>query len=143
MRVTFTGTRNGMTPAQLRSAMNVFRDLSAMGQQVILLHGACHGADRQAHPLIPLREMYPSNDEQWDWASNNAKESDVVYAIDEPIRRNRRMVDSSDIVVAAPKGIHEEHRGSGTWATMRYARRKHRPLYTLWFDGSISFDLNK
>lgn len=137
MKITFTGTRDGMTTAQLETVMRSIRELRISNELNYLIHGACHGADRQAHELVMRRIMHPSNTEQLSWALSVKKEQDEVLPIDkDPIRRNRRMVNEGRAVVAAP-GTFAEVQRSGTWATIRYARKLERPLYICFPDGNV------
>ena len=53
------------------------------------------------------------------------------------LERNRAIVDACDILIACPKGMQEEQR-SGTWATVRYARRRDRPIVIVWPDGTVT-----
>lgn len=139
MRMTFTGTRSGMTPKQLSKVMESFRSLRTASELQILIHGACHGADREAHKLVTHRIMYPCNTEQAIWAMAAKKDGDIVYPIiSDSIKRNHVMVDEGNVVVAAPATKTEIFRGSGTWATIRYARKCQKRLIICWHDGTVT-----
>jgi hypothetical protein len=84
-------------------------------------------ATRQGlQPNRKLRtECYPSNlsaqrDPCWE-------EADVVHDPRPPLERNLLMVDRAQLLLAAPRSSVEERR-SGTWATIRYARRVGVPV---------------
>jgi len=49
--------------------------------------------------------------------------------------RNHRIVDAVARMVACPKG--EEELRSGTWATVRYARKCGKPVTIIWPDGVV------
>jgi len=53
----------------------------------------------------------------------------------EPLARNRDIVNMSDILIAAP-GEKAEVLRSGTWATIRYARKMSRKLLVIYPKGS-------
>jgi hypothetical protein len=53
------------------------------------------------------------------------------------LKRNGHIVDASHVMIACPRLMHEELR-SGTWMTIRYARRADKPLAIVWPDGSIT-----
>jgi hypothetical protein len=132
MRVGFTGTRTGMTTAQLRVLMekNVYMTHG--------FHGACAGADREFHKWFPdiRMDLYPSDEPQHKWAFENCKGGkDIVHPIYPPLVRNRMIVDAVQLMFAAPSSYIEQKRGSGTWATIRYARLIQKPLIILWTDG--------
>lgn len=45
------------------------------------------------------------------------------------LKRNRDIVDASELVLAVPKDpVREEFRGSGTWYTIRYANKTETPI---------------
>lgn len=46
----------------------------------------------------------------------------IEYPVKPPLKRNYDIVDACDILLAAPRTLTEELR-SGTWATIRYARK--------------------
>lgn len=48
----------------------------------------------------------------------------------EYLDRNHAIVDECSVLIAAPRSLTEEQR-SGTWATVRYARKMGRPVVIL------------
>jgi len=136
MTIAFTGTRRGMTPAQYERVGFVFRHLAASE----LSHGGCVGADREAHQIggaMRIR-VFPSNDEQRHWALLEARPTPIsIEHVQDPLRRNKIMVDRNDVLVAAPAKMGELLR-SGTWMTIRYARKMKRPVYICWPDGTVT-----
>jgi hypothetical protein len=145
-----TGTRQGMTLDQWDAFQRaVVATLDIDGQHVFH-DGDCEGADSQALGVVrKLREQgwnvethgHPCNGTAAEWRAFN--EHDVEHDPLPPITRNRVMVDQSRVVFAAPKEWEEDApvRGSGTWATIRYARRnlaKLAKLVIVWPDGSVT-----
>jgi hypothetical protein len=125
MNYGFTGTREGMTARQKSALLHVLDP----GDR--LAHGDCIGADNDAEfiarklqcatvalpgPIPALRAYTPST---------------VVHEPRAFMVRNRLIVDESDILIAAPRTLQEEQQGSGTWATIRYARKVGKPVIIL------------
>lgn len=68
----------------------------------------------------------------WDLAGKK-----TVLDIKEPLDRNKDIVDACPVLIAAPSDRVEKKRGSGTWATIRYARDvAHVPIRYVWPDGT-------
>ena len=93
-------------------------------------HGDCVGADAEAHELItglcPTIIIHPchiSTMRAWCKAQ-------TVLGIKAPLERNHDIVDAVDILIAAPY-TNEEQLRSGTWATIRYARKQGKQVIVL------------
>ena len=121
--VGFTGTQRGMTEKQ---ELEVTAQLILLQQDGygIFHHGDCIGADSQAHDIAKKLGydivLHPP-DENYKRAFRTKGAVRI-----EPVRpyllRNRDIVASSTFLIAAPKTELEELR-SGTWTTVRYARK--------------------
>ncbi len=122
MRVGFTGTRRGMTPGQLAAVSLLLR---AWGRVAVLEvhHGGCRGADLEFHAAArgSRRHVHPG--------PGSSRAGEVVYPERPHLERDRDIVDACDVLVAAPNG--RERVRSGTWATVRHARRVGRPHLVL------------
>jgi hypothetical protein len=133
MIVTFTGTQKGMTWKQ-RS--KVFARMSIL-HATELRHGDCIGGDAEAHLLAKRRRMRivrhpPINNSKRAFCEGADETRDPKpYLV-----RNHDMVDESNAVIAAPKSKTEQWQGSGTWATIRYAKKTNTPLYIVYPDGT-------
>lgn len=129
----FTGTRQGMTPTQ-RAAV---RELLAAHPGAVLHHGDAIGADAQAHDIaIALRcsvVVHPPTDGK----DRAFKPSPDIRAPRPYLDRNRDIVRETTMLIAVPAEAVEQHR-SGTWSTVRYARKLGRPISIVLPDGSIS-----
>ncbi len=131
----FTGTQKGMTVPQSLAVRSILSDRRG----VWLHHGDCVGADAQAHVFAKatgylLAIHPPINWRKRAWCIG----FDRRYPEKDYIARNHEIVDVTDELIAAPAQAQEERR-SGTWATIRYAR-KQRKLVTIVFpDGSLEF----
>lgn len=63
---------------------------------------------------------------------------DELRESDEYLKRNRVIVAEGDALIATPSGYKEIPRGSGTWATIRYAREAQLPRLIVWPDGTAT-----
>lgn len=128
-RIGFTGTRNGMTEEQSAAA----RDLILSLQPTEAHLGDCVGADTEFYTL--LKEHAPGCRLHGHIPDQDSARAHLQYSIVHPPKpylvRNRDIVDSSDILIAAPAGRQEQLR-SGTWATVRYARKMGKQIMFLY-----------
>lgn len=129
----FTGTQNGQTDEQQLS----FEDLVRSGRPRGFHHGDCVGADEQSHSIVRRVDKEcvitihpPSNPSKRAWC-----EPDTLLPEDEYLNRNHDIVDATQRLIATPSGYEEQIR-SGTWATVRYARKMGKPVTIIWPDGS-------
>ena len=134
MRVSFTGTRRGMGAWQRQQLEKWLQD--NRHKLAVFSHGCCSGADIEAHCLVrrvcgpgTYIAVFPST------AKTRAQvPSDTNYVADPkpPLDRDQDIVDcGSDLLIAAPLQMHEVVR-SGTWHTVRYARKRKIPVLILW-----------
>lgn len=134
-RSSFTGTREGMTELQKTAFIRHLQQMSC------LIHGACRGADDEADELAALvfvhRIVWPSTastrvpDEVLQARTRVGSGLTILLPPLPPLVRDRHIVDSGEVLLAAPRAMYEE-RHSGTWATVRYARKKGVPVIMLW-----------
>lgn len=135
MNYAFTGTRAGVSPEQHKALSDLV--LSVLYDIDEVRHGGAKGADSQFHSIcvhhgIESRiHVYPSN-------LNGARAvldgtGWTIHPAADPISRNHLIVALSDHLIAAPEG--PEKVRSGTWSTIRYARRVRRPVTIVWPDG--------
>jgi len=100
-------------------------------------HGDCVGADAQAHDAVQragvLIHVHPCTiADKRAWKVGNAMSIPLP-----PLDRNRMMVDECETLIATPGQMVEELR-SGTWATIRYARKLRRAVHIIWPDGTYT-----
>lgn len=119
MRVGFTGSQYGMTSAQLQTVEAWLKELKPKEFH----HGDCIGSDAQAHAIalklhVPIVLHPPIIVRKRAYCNGAAS----IKAPQPYLVRNLDIVQSCDLLIAAPK---EESEGlrSGTWTTVRYARR--------------------
>jgi hypothetical protein len=130
-RIGFTGTQQGMTSAQRYSVEELLQKLG--GNE--FHHGDCIGADAQAHgiayrigyrihihpPVVSTKRAYCFH-------------YDLMYTLKPYLDRNHDIVDACQVLVATPKEFDEQLR-SGTWATIRYARKRGVRVFLVLPDG--------
>jgi hypothetical protein len=101
-------------------------------------HGDCIGADADFHAIavalgLPVAVHPPDNSSKRAFCQGATLVLDPLpYLV-----RNHAIVDRSDRMIAAP-GERKEQLRSGTWATIRYARKQGKPLTVVWPDGTIA-----
>ena len=142
MIVGFTGTREGCTTAQGGSLELILRErLAAPGS--VLHQGCCVGADAQAVAIA--RRLFGGDvvivGHPCDWAAMQDKDavatSHPIRPCRPPLVRNRTIVDECEVLVACPSG--PEVVRSGTWSTIRYARKVGKPVIIVFPDGSVDY----
>lgn len=135
MIIGFTGSQYGMTKLQKDAWTQLLRWLPVSAVR----HGDCVGADEEAHTLyleayniLPIVQIHPSNmPYKRAWTSGGT----IVHNPLPPLQRNKYIAGCvagfrTDLLVAAPAQNWEILR-SGTWATVRYARRAGTPIIIL------------
>jgi len=135
--VGFTGTQFGCAkPLQYEALRRCLGELRVCG--ALWMHnGDCIGSDHQAGLL-------------WQWHGGaihlhppliRGKRAFLVPEKSEQpapyLYRNRKIADACTVLVATPSGFEEERR-SGTWATVRYARKLGKAVTVIWPDGTIT-----
>src|SRR5574338_414577 len=131
MIIGFTGTREGMTVAQKESLRNILAQLLPIDLE--FHHGGCVGADEEAHLI--LLELFAGSAVVHPGLNRAGKvaargQYPKAEKILEPkffLDRNKDIVDASQWLIAVPATYHESVR-SGTWSTVRYARKEDKPV---------------
>lgn len=124
-----------MSPAQ----SEIFANLLFVLAPRRFHHGCCIGADEQAHdisksiPGLTCHLHRPVDQSQMAVGLVGVEWPPTPY-----LKRNRSIVRSSALLVAAPHGCEELR--SGTWSTVRYARRLGRPVALVWASGALTLE---
>lgn len=131
MKIGFTGTRRGMTTEQRLSLARLLR-----GWTGEFHHGDCVGSDAQAHNIAERLGFQiivhpPENTSMRAFKSASIAMDPLPYLV-----RNRRIVDATERLIAAPMELSERLR-SGIWSTVRYARKVGRPVAVIMSDGTV------
>jgi hypothetical protein len=127
MRVGVTATQRGLNPRQLAEFELCLRQLHATE----LHHGDCVGGDAQLHDVarrLGLRVVGHPPDNMSKRAHCQCDELRVPRPY---LDRNHDIVDETEVLLAGPKDTVEELR-SGTWATVRYARKRGKQVHVVW-----------
>ena len=130
--VGFTGTRFGMTDHQRHLLTMKLSAIKARHGVVVFRHGDCLGADAEAHEIaldlgfsITIHPPIKAH-----LRAYCAAPGAVILRPKAYLERDMDIVDGSSCLIATPKTVMEERR-SGTWATIRYARRSGKPVTLL------------
>jgi len=130
----FTGTQNGMTYQQKVTFHKLINELRPKHFR----HGDCIGADEDAHDIVLDKSfasifIYPPSDPK---KRAYCSQYTSLCKPQPYLTRNRSIVDASDMLIACPATKAEQLR-SGTWATVRYARKQGKPVTIILPDGRI------
>jgi hypothetical protein len=124
MKIGFTGSQSGLRNHQIRELRYLIRLYEQDRKE--FHHGDCIGADELAafmfwHEDWPLI-CHPPNNPYKRAFMNERVPHLLVHETLSYLARNHAIVNSCDLLIACPKTMHEVLR-SGTWATIRYARK--------------------
>jgi hypothetical protein len=121
MKIGFTGSREGMSNKQKEQFVLLLQDMG----MTEFHHGDCEGADAEAHDIV--REFFPDVrivvHPPFKSSKRAYKNGDEIREPDDYLPRDERIVNETMFLFGAPKSNTELKR-SGTWYTIRYARRK-------------------
>ena len=138
MKVGFTGTQDGMTDDQVTLIVEIVSELTEMAE---MHHGDCIGADEQFFTIV--RTLLPDVQITGHLPEDESKrafcESDVECKPLPYLDRNKNIVAEADVLFVIPKGSNETLR-SGTWATVRHARKVGVPRAIIWPDGKYKYE---
>lgn len=133
MIVGFTGTQHGMTPPQFETLQRIFNKV----RLTELHHGDCVGADAEAHVMAKTKGKKvighpPIKSDKRAWCECDELREPAAY-----LKRNRAIVDATQVLVGCPSTMKEILR-SGTWSTIRYALKRSKPVYVILPDGTLT-----
>lgn len=134
MIIGFTGSSTKITIRQSCVLLSILTELNPS----VLHHGDCIMGDKLAHMLV--RKHFPTCHIVIHPPSDPSKRA---YCQGDEMRQEKYYLDRDtdiarecEVLVAAPKEAKEVVR-SGTWATVRRARRFFKPIIYVMFDGMI------
>ena len=144
MNVGFTGTRKGMTDEQKVALSQELRLYEGSWE---FHHGDCIGADAEAHDIVwdQMHDLgrylticvHPPEDNKLRAFKSVDGGLDVRTFNPKPyILRNHDIVDMTDVLIAAPASQERSSTRTGTWATVRYARKQGKEVLIIWPDGT-------
>lgn len=133
-----TGSRNGVSNAALKS----FQEFLIENKKQIIEghHGDCVGADTIFHNELTKNNIqvviHPPNVN----SMRSFCKSENILRPKSYLERNKDIVNSSTILVAFPDSEHERVR-SGTWSTVRYARKREKEIHIFLPDGDVIIEM--
>ena len=138
MDIGFTGTQKGMTEKQYQEVHTLLMFTSLITPRAEAHHGLCIGADYHFHRLcrligVPVVGHPPIN--QSKMAAIPEDEFVYLWEPKEYLDRNTDIVNCSTSLIATPGEMVEELR-SGTWSTIRKAKKKGIRGIIVYPDGS-------
>lgn len=149
MRVGFTGTQRGITQRQGAGIIQVIQEIIRLHPADLGLgeahHGDCVGADEEFHTIVrwmPETKLWkiaihpPENASKRAWCQGDHVFPEKPYLV-----RNEDIVRSVSYVIGAP-GESMEVLRSGTWSTIRKARKLKRNLFIVYPSGEIDRFVN-
>lgn len=136
MIIGFSGTRRGLTRPQRDALHSLLMEF----EPDVVHHGCCVGADSDFSVLAGTRAGVKIHAHPADLGALTDKDAldwaDVTYKPLPPLERNQVIVDESELLIACPAEATEQLR-SGTWATVRFARKCGKRVVIIYPDGSL------
>lgn len=144
MKIGFTGTQKGMTQEQVFTFYNFLQEHKDINE---FHHGQCIGTDVDSHKII--RGQHHLTRKLNNFLSQikivihlsidtkKVERVELPFKIKEPkpyLERNKDIVNETDLLIACPKSDKEELR-SGTWSTIRYAKKMNKKVIIIYPNG--------
>jgi len=135
IKIGFTGTRHGMSDEQLKE----FKKLIKSKEFEEFHHGMCVGSDEQSHDIVKGIENKKIIGHPPTFKKFMADcTCDIMRKSYDYLQRNKNIVDDTDILIATPD-VKEKVR-SGTWSTIRYARKQDKRTYIIHKNGRTTIE---
>lgn len=136
MHLGFTGSSNTITGEQKEALLKELSRLLDKGVHTFH-HGDCVVADQYAHYAAKMLgyviHIHPPINP---YARAFCVGANVMHECKEYLDRNHDIVDSSDLLIAVSESTVEVLR-SGTWSTIRYAKKLRKPIKIIFPDGKV------
>lgn len=132
MKIGMTGSRDGITPEAMQSLTTfITTNLSEINE---VHHGDCIGADKLFHYLCVQNNLkIVIHPPKYNTMRAFCK-SDTILPVKDYLERNHDIVNSCDVLLAFPASEEEVLR-SGTWATIRYAKKNNKKIIIIHKNG--------
>jgi hypothetical protein len=135
-----TGRRSAITAKQYTSLTALMRLWTKLTSDPVLHHGDCVGADEISYVIgkihgykiichPPLSSLFRA------FTPDNHETREPKYYLE----RNDDIARECDVLIAIPDTFFERQR-SGTWSTVRYARKNKKLVVIIWPDGSVEME---
>lgn len=146
MKIGFTGTRNGMNEIQAKTLVQLFTGFREFDKKITEFYlGDCVGADMQSGHLIfkhaknPFKcYLLPCDITALQGHLEKQYPSCIRLPEKPPLERNEDLVRPIEVLFATPKE-HEEQIRSGTWHTIRQAKKQGKDIYIIYPDGTVRY----
>lgn len=141
MELACTATQHGLTDAQTRGVSGFFSMYHVTDRINSLHNGGCIGGDEEiaeiAYSFLPrINIILHPGDTPKKWSTRVFELASEIFPHRGNLERNRYMVDIATHVLACPREGTEVLR-SGTWATIRYAKKTGKRLTIIYPSGEI------
>lgn len=136
-KIGFIGTRHGMSESQKAA----FEEFIQSKEFTEFHHGDCIGSDKQAHEIVDHFRKDSQKDIKIIGHPPKSQKTraycdfDIEMIPDTFYNRNHHIIEATDIFVANPDV--SERVKSGTWDSIRYARRMKKSVYIIHKSGRI------
>lgn len=131
-KVGFTGTQYGMTLYQKDEIRFILTRLAILHGVGCLEfhHGNCIGSDEQSAQIAKELGFHIVSHPPTDIKKMSNFVSDETRTPKQYLARNKDIVDECNELIATTRTTEEQLR-SGTWSTVRYAKRKNKPYIVI------------
>lgn len=130
----FSGTQKGMSEYQVDFFRNYFKIMQIIYDDALELdHGDCIGADAQMHALGRENNLWIAGHPPINNSKRAFCKTDISFPAKPYLDRNKNIVDRSHKMLFAPEG--PEKLRSGTWSTVRYARKQEKSYILVYPSG--------
>lgn len=139
MKLGMTGSRDGLSDKALSTVKDILSKIKSVAE---VHHGDCLGADKIFHDLaVSCGYKIVIHPPDKDIMRAGCTTGNPVIRDKQPyIKRNHNIVNECNILIAFPSSQKEIIR-SGTWSTVRYARKKGKNLVIIYPDGGYDSNL--
>ena len=142
----FTGTKEGLTEKQKDTLISFIAcEVELNNNEIIGRHGDCIGADATFNSICealgvsviihPGKNKFGQSPTRAHCGKN--KKETIILEEKEYLVRDDDITKECTFLVACPKEKKEQLR-SGTWTTVRRARKRNKPVVLIFNDGSIN-----
>lgn len=131
IRIGFSGSRDGMTPAQMRA---VYQYLD--GAQFEAHHGDCVGSDAEFHVIATVLGGRTVAHPPVNTSRRAYCKADVILPARDYLSRDWDIARDAGELIATPKDPRPPSRPGGTWTTIGYAVQLGRPVHVFLPDGT-------
>lgn len=130
--VGMSGSRDGISVNAKNTLINFLKNTNI----IEVHHGDCIGADRQFHDIVIEYKIKTVIHPPKISSMRAFCKGDVILSVKDYLERNRDIVDNTELLIAFPSSNKEELR-SGTWSTIRYAKKMNKKVIIVYPDGNI------